>query len=173
MANSYNTIIKGQLVLHRNKHFFIFEEDKLEVPAVVQPKFFFWLKKNSVNISYPRAYQAQYKTSRLPYLIVDEVRNIDLSDTISASDTFYVVGTVFRVYKNCIDKYEAKYNFMLVLVGESPFRFPLKICYSKLDDYNLINRRIRFCLKRIGTNLVLQSYYPVDIDEPPQYGVIE
>lgn len=171
--NSYNTIVKGQLILEKDNHFFIFEEDRLEVPAVVQNKFFYWLNKNKVDISYPRVYQAQYKTHRYPYLVLDEIRNVDLSDSLIVPDTFYIEGRVFRVYKNVVEKYQSDYNFMLILVGQDPFRFTLKVCYSQLDDYNLINRRIRFNLKRIQTSLVLQAYQPIDIDEPDQYGVID
>ena len=170
--NNYNTIVKGQLILEKDRHFFVFDEDRLEVPAVVQPKFFYWLNKNNIDISYSRVYQAQYRTQRFPYLILDEIRNIDLSDTLSVPDTFFVEARVFKVYKNCMKKYKSDYNFMLVLVGQEPFRNTFKICYSKLDDYNLINRRIRFNLKRVGTSLVLQGYQPVDVDEPEQYGVI-
>ena len=171
--NNYNTIVKGQLILEKDRHFFVFEGDRLEVPAEVQPKFFYWLKKEKIDISYPRVYQAQYKTHRHPYLVLDEVRNIDLSDMLTVPDTFNVEGRVFRVYKNCMTKYQSAYNFMLILVGQDPFRFTLKVCYSKLDDHNLINRRINFNLKRIGTSLVLQGYKPIDIDEPREYGVIE
>ena len=171
--NNYNLITKGQLILEKDKHFFIFDEDKLEVPAVVQPKFFYWLKKENIDISYPRIYQVQYRTHRFPYLVLDEIRNIDLTDMLPVPDTFFIEGKVFRVYKNCMEKYQSAYNFMLILVGQDPFRFTLKVCYSKLDDHNLINRRIKFNLKRIGTSLVLQGYQPIDVDEPRQYGVID
>lgn len=161
------------MILEKHRHFFIFDEDRLEVPAVVQPKFYYWLNKNKIDITYPRVYQAQYKTHRHPYLVVDELRNIDLSDTLIVPDTFFVEGRVFKVFKNCMEKFDAEYNFMIILVGHDPYRFTLKVCFSKLDEYNLINRRIRFNLKRIGTSLVLQGYQPIDIDEPTEYGIIE
>ena len=170
--NNYNTIFKGQLILEKDQHFFIFENDKLEVPVNVQPKFYNWLITNEIDISYPRIYQGQFITQRHPYLKVDELRNIDLNDSMITPDSFEVNGRVFRVYHNCVDKFDADYNFLLVSVGIEPNRFPLKICFSRLDNYNLKDRFIRFTLKRIGYNLVLHGYRFIDVEDDLIYGQI-
>lgn len=172
MINIYNTIFKGQLFLEKNRHYFVFEQDGLEVPVVVNNKFNYWLIKNKIDVSYPRLYQGQIRTYRFPYLEINELRNLDLTDSVPAPETFCVEGCIFKVYKNCIDKFEAEYNFLLINVGYEPYRFPLKVCFSRLDNYSLINRRLRLELKRVGYNLVLQSYVPLDIDNKITYGVL-
>ena len=172
MINIYNTIFKGQLYLESDRHYFVFDNDGLEVPVVVNNKFNHWLIKNNVDVSYPRVYQGQIRTYRSPYLEINELRNLDLTDSVTVPTTFFVEGNIFKVYKNCIDKFNAEYNFLLISVGYEPYRFPLKVCFSRLDNYTLINRRLRLELKRIGFNLVLQSYVPLDIENKINYGVL-
>ena len=71
-------------------------------------------------------------------------------------DNFYVSGRVFRVYNN-MTRYDIT-NFLLINVGFEPYRFPLKICFSTLDNPHLVGETVRFTCKRIKTDLFLESY---------------
>ncbi len=170
MSNNYNTKFKGQLILEKNRHFFIFDSDKVEVPVTINPKFYHWLTTNNIDITCPRVYEGQLRTARYPYLSIDELRNVDLSGTEVEPNTFNVEGRVFRVYKNFKDKYDQEYNFLLVSVGKEPNRYLLKMCFCILDNTQLIDRYISFNLKRVRTNLVIQSYSFLDFEEDLTYG---
>ena len=102
-------------------------------------------------------YCGQFKTLRYPpHLLVDELVGI-ITDRDEPLDDFYVSGRVFRVYNNMADRYDTT-NFLLINVGFEPYRFPLKICFDKLKNPNLVGETVRFTCKRIKTDLFLLDY---------------
>ena len=113
--------MKGRLALLGGRYYLVLT-DGIELNVTLSYKFLAWMRQHpGVDLlNTDRVYCGQYKTLRYPpYLYVDTLKGI-VSSRDEPHETFKVTGRVFRVYKNCEEKYNKYRQQNALFIASSP-----------------------------------------------------
>jgi hypothetical protein len=142
---------KGKLEKFQQK--FICRSNEGEVIISPNPLTELYLNVNDIDPQKQLCFKGFFKTTRLPSTTI--LYNAKIIPSEQYKEVSTITGMVFGIYKNCIDTYGEKYNYILLKDSKG---INVKLSFKKLPDYQIKDRLIKGDVIFQDNRLILKDF---------------
>jgi hypothetical protein len=173
--NKFNAIFKAKLI-RKDNIFNLQLEDGTVVYTYLEDKLFKYINRIDLDLDQWYTWRGQYTTSQHPddenIDVLKVIKLVALENNKKPYKYFDIFGHCFQIQDTQIQKYNKRYNFLLVNLFKDGDKESIKLCYKKLDNPNLEyteqghpylistkndRKPVRFTCYQSGNNIVIKE----------------